>query len=358
MRTFVSLKLGSTPVPSLQILDEAFTTIAAMLEAAGETVPVHEALADIEKCRLQLAEGAHPEVLEPLARACYESTRALAAQAGALNSAQRAQIASLIATIRETMSTISGNEESLQDTLTGSADRFEKIAAAGTLQQMQDLLASEVSTLRRLSAERRAMWEQTTEQFRERLARLETRLDHTKREASVDALTNVANRRTFDEALRERLQPNKPHFVMAMIDVDEFKTINDRCGHAVGDHVLVMVAATLTGGVRGDDLVARLGGDEFAVLMTGPTLRQAETLFATIGKNVRDACRALVPAGMHSTISIGLAEYSAGETPESLVKRADMALYEAKRAGKGRVAVHQAQSIRELLQGSGRRRRL
>ena len=236
----------------------------------------------------------------------------------------------------------------LQQSVAESAGRFEQIATAGTMQQMQSLLTAEVLTLRRVMAERHAAWEQTTEQFTERLARLESRLDHTRREAAVDALTNVANRRAFEEALRDRLQPSRPRFIMAMIDVDDFKAINDQCGHAVGDQVLVAIGRTLTHSLRAEDLVARLGGDEFVVLVEGLTLRQAESRFTAIGRQVRESCQPLVRSGVASSISIGLAECSAGETADSLQRRADMALYDAKRSGKGRVAVREAPSIREL----------
>ena len=81
---------------------------------------------------------------------------------------------------------------------------------------------------------------------------------------------------------------------MAMIDVDDFKTINDRHGHAVGDRVLAAVAETLARSLRADDLVARLGGDEFAILAACLTLSQAEGRCASIGRAVQNACRPIV----------------------------------------------------------------
>ena len=343
--------------PSSDLLDEAFSTIAVMLSAAAESVPVKKALTDIEQCRTHVADGAGRETLDPLARACFESTRELAEQAAAQTSAQRAQIATVLTAIRETVSTVSGNEANLQQSVAESAGRFEQIATSGTMQDMQSLLTAEVLTLRRVMAERHAVWEHTTEQFTERLARLESRLDHTRREAAVDALTNVANRRAFEEALRDRLQPTRPRFIMAMIDVDDFKAINDQCGHAAGDQVLVAIAKTVTHSLRAEDLVARFGGDEFVVLIEGLSLRQAESRFTAISRQVRDACQPLVRAGVASSISVGLAECSAGETADSLQRRADMALYDAKRSGKGRVAVRETPSIRELRETSPRRSR-
>ena len=136
----------------------------------------------------------------------------------------------------------------------------------------------------------------------------------------------------FEKTCREWLAPNKPGFVIAMADVDDFKTINDENGHGIGDKVLVTVAEALVHALRGGDVVARLGGDEFAVLACGLTLTQAESRFATIGKQVQAACRPLVKDGQPApSLSIGLAECSAGDTMESLQQRADAALYQAKR---------------------------
>jgi diguanylate cyclase (GGDEF)-like protein len=95
-------------------------------------------------------------------------------------------------------------------------------------------------------------------------------------------------------------------------------------------------------------VVARLGGDEFAVLAATLTLKQAEARLPIIGRAVQDACKALVQDGTSPSISIGVAECSAGDTLESLQQRADAALYEAKRNGKGRLAAKASPFIRDL----------
>jgi diguanylate cyclase (GGDEF)-like protein len=159
----------------------------------------------------------------------------------------------------------------------------------------------------------------------------------------------VANRRTFERTCREWLAPGRPGFIMAMVDIDDFKAINDREGHTIGDRVLVAVADTLGQSLRADDLVARLGGDEFVVLARALTMHQAERRFAAVGRAIQDACRGLVQDGPFPSVSIGLAECSAGDTLQGLQQRADEALYLAKRNGKGRIATKQAPFIRDLL---------
>jgi diguanylate cyclase len=257
----------------------------------------------------------------------------------------------ILAMVRDAVAVINGEEASLHDSLAGSADRVERLASAGDLAQVQAVLIDEVAALRRVSLERRAAWDKTQRDLGDRVASLEAQLQHTQQEATLDPLTGIANRRAFERVCAEWLGPNRPGFVMAMVDVDNFKAINDTHGHPAGDRVLIAVASTLTRSFRAGDLIARLGGDEFVVLAEGFTLRQAETRFAAIGRAVRDACADTVSAEAAATISIGLAERSAGDTMASLQSRADAALYDAKRGGKGRVVSKESVLLRDLMKG-------
>jgi diguanylate cyclase (GGDEF)-like protein len=270
---------------------------------------------------------------------------------------QRAQIAALVAIVRETVATVAGERATFHDTLTASAERFERIAVVDDLQHIQAQLIQEVTTLKQVTLERHTAWQEMFQDFGHRVSTLEAQLDHTRREAALDPLTNVANRRTLERTCREWLEPHRPGFVMAIVDVDDFKAINDQHGHAVGDRVLITVAETLGHCLRAGDLVARVGGDEFAVLGAGLTLQQAEARLAVIGRSVQDACRPLIADGTAPSISIGVAERSAGDTFESLQERADAALYQAKRNGKRRVAARATPLIRDLLQRGAARSR-
>ncbi|MEV4810209.1 putative bifunctional diguanylate cyclase/phosphodiesterase [Micromonospora avicenniae] len=153
--------------------------------------------------------------------------------------------------------------------------------------------------------------------------------------ASHDALTGLANRRQLLEQGTEQLSTKHADGVTALvlIDLNHFKEINDTLGHAAGDQVLVQVAARLRDAAQGDDLVARLGGDEFAVLLRGlpaPAVaaHRAETLLAALHEPIDlDGMRISVEA------SGGIAAApAAGGMPE-LLRRADVAMYQAKRAG-------------------------
>ena len=335
-----------------RMLSEALTTLTEVLVAgeAGTSVDV-VSLADV--CRAEAAAGTSVAKLEPLAKACFGSARGAAARVRNRTAEQRVQVAGVIAMVQETVKAMAGENASVDGTLTGSVERFERLVRIDDLQQIQAQLVSEVTTLKRVTLERRKAWEQTSQEFGTRLSTLEQQLDHTRREAALDSLTGIANRRTFERTCREWLEPNRPGFVLAMIDVDNFKQVNDRCGHAMGDRLLIAVAQTLSASLRAGSLVARVGGDEFALLVADITLRQAEGRFAAIGQSVQEACRLLIEDGDATSITIGVAECSAGDTLQSLQQRADAALYEAKRSGKGRVATKASPLMRDLLRRGG-----
>jgi diguanylate cyclase len=317
--------------------------------ASTDVGGISDVMAAVERCRAALTADVAAEFVDPIAKSCLESTRSIATEARNRTAERRAQIAELVAMVRDTVRSIGGDQDSLQNTLNGSAERLGRLAEGDDLHVIQMRLRQEVARLTRVTMERRAAWDRTVQEFGSRLAALETQLDRTRREAAMDALTNIPNRRTFERTCTEWLTPTRRAFVMAMIDLDDFKAINDRFGHVVGDRVLVAASEALTRCVRADDVVARIGGDEFAVMAAALTLAQAEGRFAGIARAVQEACQGVVPDGIATSISVGLAECSAGDTMRSLYERADSALYAAKRSGKGRVAAKAAPLIRDLM---------
>jgi diguanylate cyclase (GGDEF)-like protein len=153
-------------------------------------------------------------------------------------------------------------------------------------------------------------------------------------------LTGLPNRRYFDEVLsieRPRRRANDTLGIV-MIDIDHFKRLNDRYGHAVGDSVLRAVAAAIASAVRAEDTPARYGGEEFAVLIRRTSAEQA----IEVGERIRLAVVRLHPAslGIDQPVTISLGVAVAGTeavTITDLVERADQALYRAKRLGRDRV---------------------
>jgi diguanylate cyclase (GGDEF)-like protein len=165
-------------------------------------------------------------------------------------------------------------------------------------------------------------------------------LRQAERNAHTDALTGLGNRhwmRTmFEREVTRTLHSNKALCLM-MIDVDNFKSFNDRYGHIAGDSALVAVAEALREYLRPTDLVARFGGDEFAVLLPDLKLKQARQT----AERIRQQIAGLSPASlsMAITVSIGIADRTDRDDVATLVQRADAAMYDAKETGRNRVAV-------------------
>ena len=146
-----------------------------------------------------------------------------------------------------------------------------------------------------------------------------------------DPLTGIPNRRAFDEALAS-LTPSGLHAVL-MLDLNGFKAINDTHGHGTGDALLRVVADRITGAVRDGDTAARLGGDEFAVI--APGLANPEIAKAIAGRIAESVARAVFVEGrtLHVSTGIGIALSRAERlAPAELTRRADLALYAAKRS--------------------------
>lgn len=159
-------------------------------------------------------------------------------------------------------------------------------------------------------------------------------------QAFHDSLTGLNNRAAFEDRLGEamlRAQGTGEQVAVLFIDGDRFKSINDRLGHAAGDAVLIAIAERIRRNVRKGDVVVRLGGDEFAVMLTSRTgQRRAEQLADAILNSMKAPIT--LPGGGSTTtsLSVGIALYPThGDTPDTLLHAADVAMYQAKRQGPG-----------------------
>lgn len=211
-----------------------------------------------------------------------------------------------------------------------------------------------VSVMEGLMATRKERQQQQFAVLAEKLKNLGRELEDARREGSIDPLTSLANRKSFDDYIKRSIELHsllgQPASLM-MIDVDNFKGINDTHGHPAGDAALRQIANVLSKTfLRRVDFVCRYGGDEFAVILQETRVANAQLLAERLRRQVQEL-RPIehVPAeGTSSdteaapphrlTLSIGVAELSVGDDAVAWIRRADSALYQSKRAGRDTVS--------------------
>jgi diguanylate cyclase len=230
--------------------------------------------------------------------------------------------------------------------------REDALRYGGTLAQASDRLGSEPESLnallRRLAAETLEVSRRSEAAARNlaetarKTQELRNELAEARRLASTDPLTGLANRRHFDEALREQLAEHRPTALL-MLDLDHFKAVNDTHGHPAGDQVLCRLAEIMTECAPEGAVAARFGGEEFSLMMPYGALRDAMAVAERIRGRVAQAVVPVPQTGqrLSVTASLGVALATAGERPAQLIARADAALYEAKRGGRNRVCTDQ-----------------
>lgn len=224
------------------------------------------------------------------------------------------------------------------------ADYGETLAdATHTMENAEDPLALKSLVGGLSSATRRvrretAVLEKRLQKSNKEVVRLRENLEQVRRDAMTDALTNLANRKAFDERLEAACAPDDTTpLALAILDIDHFKRFNDTWGHQTGDQVLRYVSTVLSNICGAHRFAARFGGEEFAIIFPGETAGAVMAALESIRSDV--ASRALRRRSTNDelgsvTISAGFAQRRRGETAASLLERADAALYESKRKGR------------------------
>ena len=185
-------------------------------------------------------------------------------------------------------------------------------------------------------AERLSIMRKVREQLLEN-RQLTNNLSIFKEKSRIDGLTSIFNRATFIELLLDEIKRSQIldyPLPLLVLDIDDFKQVNDNYGHLTGDKLLKNMGAKLQNSLRRNDIVARYGGEEFVVLLPHASLKEAMRIAEVIRVNLASM---IVPGVPSFTVSIGCTAYSPGESPDDFFKRADEALYAAKHQGKNRV---------------------
>jgi diguanylate cyclase len=231
------------------------------------------------------------------------------------------------------------SDAELISSLRASNESLREAAKMEDIRAVREAIQSEVQQARRMVERKMREDSDRTLAMTHKVHRLEAELAAIRGRACYDALSGLLHRGAFDERLEKCVADGKPHS-LAVIDLDNFRTINNTLGHLVGDKMIVTVSDLLRRGMRQVDILGRYGGDEFMVLAP---MTPADQLGNRLGQVLsrrhvkietdNGACSAQL------SVSVGVAQFEIGDSPSSLINRADEALLTIKKRGKGGVRV-------------------
>jgi diguanylate cyclase len=227
--------------------------------------------------------------------------------------------------------------------------RFEEITRLDDIKRIKNELVREVEKMRAMVQQKEDKDQHTLDALSSQVDVLKMELDKARHSANTDGLTGINNRKALDDYLQRLVDRNRvtpTPFSLLMMDLDDFKQLNDTYGHTVGDRMLLAFAEKCLTMVRSDDFLARYGGEEFTLILPGASLRNA-------AKKAKKLCSSIAAAryaadasptsdAVSVTVSIGVSAFRKGDTVKELLDRADQCLYKAKAAGKNRVVAESA----------------
>ena len=279
-------------------------------------------------------------------------------------------VSELLRDTRERQSAIRGERERARDSLKGLINRMlseldelgsktgnfhDSVGRYADVIEKADSLESLTGVVREMVEESRtvqALVQQTQARLQaehgkaqgltRRVQELESEMQRLSSEVSTDQLTQIANRRGLLQAFdaeRARLERSAAPLAVGLLDIDNFKRLNDALGHAAGDEALKALAAVVAKALRPTDHVARYGGEEFVVLLPDTPAGEAQQILTRLQRALTGGLFMHEQKQVFVTFSAGVTSYRAGESIEEALERADQGLYEAKRSGKNRTCI-------------------
>lgn len=254
------------------------------------------------------------------------------------------ELRDIIDLLSKAMTGLNTDNKRFYQRLYDHSEKLEKITLLDDIKKIKNSLETEVSQIRQAVNDQKKLELKKIETLASEVDTLRNELKKTKTHLQTDTLTGVNNRKALDQyldQLTEQSQLHKFTFSMMLLDIDDFKLINDTYGHLIGDRVLVAFAQKCRSLIRSDDFIARYGGEEFIIILPKASLRNAK-------KKAKQICKALAETRytidengtddfLTVTASIGVVSMNKDDGVTEIIERADKALYRAKREGKNRV---------------------
>lgn len=261
----------------------------------------------------------------------------------ARQAAQRAEFSEMLQVLGKGLKAMQGGDIIFLDVLDGHLDRMRDASSGVQVRTVSKRLESLIdATVAHTTEEREARVRQISS-LSESIRGLHQELDEVRVQMAEDPLTGLFNRGSFDDRLEAELNKARlaPYnFSLIMIDLDHFKAVNDTHLHVGGDRVLIACAQAIQRVVlRKSDLCARYGGEEMAVILTDCAFEDAARVAESIREAIEGVVLTLETGIANPTASLGVTCFLEGDRAETVIKRADMALYRAKRSGRNQVQI-------------------
>ena len=251
------------------------------------------------------------------------------------------ELRNIIDLLTRAMVSVDSENDRYHHRILEQGEKMEQLTRLDDIRKIKSALEKEVATLRETVRNKQVNEQARIENLSSQVKTLRNELEQVKEDSLRDGLTGTYNRRAFDDHIQSLVERNLLHrhdFAVLMLDIDDFKAVNDTYGHPVGDRVLLAMANTFGQMVRSDDFLARYGGEEFVILLPGASRRNAVKKAKQICKTIHktrytlDEDDSQPPLAL--SVSVGVTAFEKGDTAPSVLERADQALYRAKQSGK------------------------
>jgi diguanylate cyclase len=254
------------------------------------------------------------------------------------------ELRDIIELLTTAMTSLNTDNKTFYQRVFDQSEKIDRISRLDDIKKIKNALREEVTQMKALVTAKEVADAAQIDQLASQVTELKNELQRAKQRSETDGLTGALNRGAFDVVITDlvaRREVSGKGFSLLMLDLDNFKAINDRYGHLTGDRVLVAFAQKCKGMLRGDDIIARYGGEEFVLILPGASLRNSV-------KKAKQICQAIAgtryavdesaPGNYLSvTVSVGVSTLRKGDTATKIIDRADRALYYAKGTGKNKV---------------------
>jgi diguanylate cyclase len=277
----------------------------------------------------------------------YLDGRRLASATGEISRVVLSEIAAITEILDLSLGSTAQYGESLRGLAQDLAQGLPNRARLG------EIVSTLVSTTREVAVNNRVL-EARMRETRSEIETLREKLEATRLESLTDALTGLSNRKHFEETLKATLEAARGRAVpmsLIILDIDFFKRFNDLYGHLTGDQVLRLVAIVMRENAGRDAHLARFGGEEFGIVLPGTDRAAARQVAETVRTSVmgRELVKRSTGESLGKvTVSLGVAVFRQGDTPASLMERADLCMFAAKRGGRNRAVDDTAEALSQV----------